>query len=173
MSIVRTYRRSEDAAGRRVLEYREAWYVLVEDGPGELVVHHGRVGTTGTTATEPVRDEAAGEELLSGFAEQCTQDGFAPLEDSEFSRVEVSYRFKGNEPTTVENTLVARLRGELTNQLAWRGLGEVVEVRTEPGQAVLCVDTPHAAKAQSEVQAAAKHAGVQPSRVSAAAVDRA
>ena len=60
-----------------------------------------------------------------------------------------------------------RFRGDLTNQLAWRGLGEVVQVRAEPGRAVLEVETPHAAKAQAEIPAAVKQAGVQGSRVTA------
>ena len=168
MSIVRTYRRTEQDGGQRRLEYREAWFVPGEDGPGEFVVHHGRVGTTGTTAAEPVAEAQDGEELLATFAAQCQADGFAPLEQDQLARVEVTYRFKGTEPTTVETSLVERRRAELTNPLAWRGLGEVVQVRTESGQAVLEVETPHAAKAQAEIPAAAKHAGVQASRVAAA-----
>lgn len=171
MSIVRTYRRSEDSAGRRLLEYREAWFVPGENEPGELVVHHGRVGSTGTTAAEAVPDAETGQELLDAFATQCAEDGFTPLEQEQTHRVEVSYRFKGAEPTTVETTIVEKFRGELTNQLAWRGLGEVVAVRTESGHAVLEVDTPHAAKAEAEVPAAAQHAKVQASRLSSTRIN--
>lgn len=173
MSIIRTYRRSEDEAGRQVLEYREAWFVPGEDGPGEAVVHHGRVGTTGSTATEAVADEASGEELLATFAAQCEEDGFTAWDTADLARVEVSYRLKGAAPTTVESSLIDRLRGELTNHLAWRGLGEVVQTRAESGRAVLEVHTPHAAKATAEVPAAAKLAGVQASRVTAQRAERA
>ena len=167
MSIIRTYRSTELEGGQRRLEYREAWFVPAEEGPGEFVVHHGRVGSTGTTGAEAVPDSSVGEELLATFAAQCEADGFAPLTESEISHVEVSYRYKGAEPTAVETSLVERLRGDLTNQLAWRGLGEVVRVRAESGRAVLEVETPHAAKAQAEIPAAVKQAGVQGSKVTA------
>ncbi|VXB43371.1 conserved hypothetical protein [Citricoccus sp. K5] len=161
MSIVRTYRRSEQD-GQQRLDYREAWFA---PGSGEVVVHHGRIGSTGTTSAEQVADDATGEELLAGFAAQCAEDGFAVLPEEELKHVEVSYRLKGAEPTSVETALVAKLRGEITNQLAWRGLGEVVEERSESGRVVLDVATPHPRKAAAEIPAAAKFAGVQPSRV--------
>src|SRR5690606_16011217 len=101
MSIVRTYRRSE-AGGQPRLEYREAWFT---PGSGEVVVHHGRVGTTGTTSAEKVADDAAGEELLAGFARQCAEDGFAELPAEQLERLEVAYRLKGAEPTQVERGL--------------------------------------------------------------------
>jgi hypothetical protein len=161
LSIVRTYRRSEQD-GQQRLDYREAWF---EPGSGEVVVHHGRIGSTGTTSAEQVADDATGEQLLAGFAAQCAEDGFAVLPAEELKHVEVSYRLKGAEPTAVETALVAKLRGEITNQLAWRGLGEVVEERSESGRVVLDVATPHPRKATAEIPAAAKFAGVQPSRV--------
>jgi hypothetical protein len=46
---------------------------------------------------------------------------------------------------------VLKLRAELTNQLAWRGLGEVVGERLESGQVVFEVATPHRRKAAAEV----------------------
>lgn len=161
MSIVRTYRRSEQD-GQQRLDYREAWFA---PGSGEVVVHHGRIGSTGTTSAEPVADDATGEQLLAGFAAQCAEDGFAALPAEELKHVEVSYRLKGAEPTPVETALVAKLRGEITNQLAWRGLGEVVDERVESGRVVFDVATPHLRKATAEIPAAAKFAGVQPSRV--------
>ncbi|MFC7402216.1 hypothetical protein [Citricoccus sp. GCM10030269] len=164
MSIVRTYRRS-DVDGQQRMEYREAWFA---PGSGEVVVHHGRVGNTGTTTAENVPNDDAGEELLASFAAQCAEDGFTELTAGETSRLEVSYRLKGAEPTRVEHTLVEALRGEITNQLAWRGLGEVVDQRRESGRIVLDVDTPHARKAAAEIPAAAKLAGVQASRVTTA-----
>lgn len=168
MSIIRTYRRTQDTDGRVQLDYREAWFVPGPEGtPGELVVHHGRVGTTGTTAAEAVADAETGEQLLADFRQQSQADGFAVLEEKDQATVEVSYRLKGSAPTTVETSLVESLRGELTNQLAWRGLGEVTTVEFSPGRALLTVLTPHAAKAMAEVPAAVKHAGVQASRVTA------
>ncbi|NUL44927.1 hypothetical protein F7P69_06925 [Cellulosimicrobium funkei] len=161
MSIVRTYRRTEQD-GQQRLDYREAWF---EPGSGEVVVHHGRIGSTGTTSTERVPDDATGEQLLAGFAAQCAEDGFAVLSADESKHIEVSYRLNGTEPTVVETSLVAKLRGEITNQLAWRGLGEVVEERTEAGRVVFDVATPHPRKATAEIPAAVKFAGVQPSRV--------
>lgn len=163
MSIVRTYRRSE-AGGQPRLEYREAWFT---PGSGEVVVHHGRVGTTGTTSAEKVADDTAGEELLAVFAAQCAEDGFTDMPAEDMERLQVAYRLKGAEPTTVERGLVVKLRGEVTNQLAWRGLGEVVGERMESGQVVFDVATPHRRKAAAEIPAAAKLAGVQASRVSA------
>ena len=165
MSIVRTYRRSEHE-GQQRLEYREAWFA---PGSGEVVVHHGRVGSTGTTSAEAVADEAAGEELLAGFAAQCAADGFAELPTEQLDRLEIAYRLKGPEPSAVERTLAVRLRGEITNQLAWRGLGEVVGERVESGQVVFDVATPHRRKAAAEVPAAARQAGVQASRVTTSA----
>jgi predicted DNA-binding WGR domain protein len=161
VSIVRTYRRS-DQDGQQRLEYREAWF---EAGTGEVVVHHGRVGSTGTTSTETVADDAAGEELVSGFAALCAEDGYAELSAEELTRLEVSYRLKGAAPTTVETGIAGKLRAEVTNQLAWRGLGDVVGERAEPGRIVFEIDTPHRRKAAAEVSAAAKLAGVQASRV--------
>jgi len=165
MSIVRTYRRSE-SEGQPRLDYREAWFA---PGSGEVVVHHGRVGSSGTTSAEKVADDAAGEELLAGFAVQCAEDGFAELPTEEMDRLQVAYRLKGSEPTSVERGLVVKLRGELTNQLAWRGLGEVVGERLESGQVVFEVATPHRRKAAAEVKAAARLAGVQASRVTTSA----
>lgn len=164
MSIVRTYRRF-DQDGQQRVEYREAW---LAPGSGEVIVHHGRVGTTGTTTAEKVADDAAGEELLAGFAAQCAEDGFAELPEDELKSLEVTYRLRGAAPTAVETTIVAKLRGEVTNQLAWRGLGEVVGERQESGRVVLEVATVHPRKAAAEVPAAAKFAQVQPSRVTTA-----
>ncbi|MFC4371047.1 hypothetical protein [Citricoccus nitrophenolicus] len=161
MSIVRTYRRSEQD-GQQRLDYREAW---LAPGSGEVIVHHGRLGTTGTTTAEKVADDAAGEELLAVFAAQCAEDGFAELDGDEVRTLEVSYRLKGADPTSVESTMVSRLRGEITNQLAWRGLGEVVAERAESGRVVFEVATVHPRKAAAEIPAAAKFAQVQPSRL--------
>jgi len=165
LSIVRTYRRSE-SEGQPRLDYREAWFA---PGSGEVVVHHGRVGTTGTTSAEKVADDAAGEELLTSFAAQCAEDGFAESSAEQLDRLQVAYRLKGFEPTQVERGLVVKLRGEITNQLAWRGLGEVVGERLESGQVVFEVATPHRRKAAAEVPAAARLAGVQASRVTTSA----
>ncbi len=161
MSIVRTYRRF-DQDGQQRVEYREAWFA---PGSGEVVVHHGRLGTTGTTTAEPVADDAAGEELLAGFAAQCAEDGFTEPAEHGLKTLEVAYRLKGAAPTAVETSLVSRLRGEVTHQLAWRGLGEVVGERQESGRVVLEVATVHPRRAAAEVPAAAKSARVQPSRV--------
>lgn len=161
MSIVRTYRRSEQDGQQRV-DYREAWFA---PGSGEVIVHHGRIGTTGTTTAETVADDAAGDQLLAGFAAQCAEDGFAELTGDEVKTLQVAYRLKGAAPTTVETSLVDRLRGEITNQLAWRGLGEVVGEQLESGRVLFEVATVHPRKAAAEIPAAAKFAQVQPSRV--------
>lgn len=161
MSIVRTYRRSEQDGQQRV-DYREAWFA---PGSGEVIVHHGRIGTTGTTTAETVADDAAGDQLLAGFAAQCAEDGFAELTGDEVKTLQVAYRLKGAAPTTVETSLVDRLRGEITNQLAWRGLGEVVGEQLESGRVLFEVATAHPRKAAAEIPAAAKFAQVQPSRV--------
>lgn len=161
MSIVRTYRRSEQD-GRQRVDYREAWFA---PGSGEVIVHHGRIGTTGTTTAETVADDAAGDQLLAGFAAQCAEDGFAELTGDEVKTLQIAYRLKGAAPTTVESSLVDRLRGEITNQLAWRGLGEVVGEQQESGRVLFEVATVHPRKAAAEIPAAAKFAQVQPSRV--------
>lgn len=161
MSIVRTYRRFEQDGQQRI-DYRESWFT---PGSGEVVVHHGRVGTTGTTSAQTIVDDAAGEELLAGFAAQCAEDGFAELTADQVKTLQVSYRLKGAAPTTVETSLASRLRGEITNQLAWRGLGEVVGEQVESGRVVFEIATVHPRKAAAEIPAATKFAQVQPSRV--------
>ncbi|MGO1182117.1 MAG: hypothetical protein ACTHZ5_05070 [Micrococcaceae bacterium] len=161
MSIVRTYRFSPETT--RATDYREAWY---DEAAAEFVIHHGAVGQPGTTAVEKVEDAATGEELLAGFAAQCQEDGFRELADEDHHLLSVTYQLKGNSPTPVETTLLNKLESEITHRLAWRGLGDVVETRHDGGVAVLIVAALHVRKAEAEIPAAVKSAGVQLSKVS-------
>lgn len=160
MSIVRAYAYTEESS--RPQAYREAWY---DEEVGEFVIHHGQVGNPGSTVVESVADSVNGEELVRSFAAQCAEDGYHELPMEKMVRIRVQLRLKGNEPTTVEDTLTAKLASELTRRLAWRGLGEVAETTFEPNAAVLHVATVHPRKAEAEVPGAAKNAGVQNSKL--------
>lgn len=160
MSIVRTFRFSPESA--RATDYREAWH---DEAVSEFVVHYGAVGQPGTTEVEYDVDVASGEELLAGFATQCAEDGFRELTEEDHHLFTVVYRLKGRAPTAVEDTLVRKLESEITHRLAWRGLGEVLEVRPADGVTQLVVGAVHARKAEAEIPAAVKTAGVQLSKV--------
>ena len=163
MSIVRLYRDQTGEDGTRRFEYREAWF---DEEAAEFVVHHGRVGTVGTVGEQKVADAAEGEELLAAFAAQSAEEGFAELEDSALGVVSVAYRLRGREASDIERRLGEALSAEITHQLAWRGLGDVVDTTEQEGRLVLTVLTPHAGKAASEVPVAAKRAaGIQPNKV--------
>lgn len=163
MSIVRLYRDVTAEDGTRRFEYREAW---CEPGSGQFTVHHGRVGAVGTVGDQPVADDAEGEELLAAFVAQGREEGFAELADDALTTLSVTYRLRGRTSTPIEAQHADALRSEITHQLAWRGLGDVEDVAEEEGRLVLIVRTPHAAKAEAEIPAAAKRAhGVQPNKV--------
>lgn len=163
MSIVRRYRDTAAEDGSRLFEYREAWCA---PGSGEVVVHHGRVGQPGTVTEERVADDAAGEELLEAFAAQCAEDGFTELEESALAELVVAYRLRGRAATDIERRHGETLAGEITRQLAWRGLGEVVETAEAEGRLELLVRTPHAGRAMKEIPVAAKRAhGIQPNKI--------
>lgn len=163
MSIVRRYRDTAAEDGSRLFEYREAWCA---PGSGEVVVHHGRVGQPGTVTEERVADDAAGEELLEAFAAQCAEDGFTELEESALAELVVAYRLRGRAATDIERRHGETLAGEITHQLAWRGLGEVVETAEAEGRLELLVRTPHAGRAMKEIPVAAKRAhGIQPNKI--------
>ncbi|MDY6055503.1 hypothetical protein [Micrococcus sp.] len=165
MSIVRLHRDVVGEDGRRQFEYREAW---VEPDGGPFVVHHGRVGHVGTVAEQPLTSPEEGQELLTAFAAQGEAEGFTPLAEDTLEVVEVAYRLRGRTPSSIERRHAQTLREELTHQLAWRALGEVVDVVDGEDALVLVVRTPHAAKAIAEVPAAARRAdGVQPNKVEA------
>lgn len=164
MSIIRLYRDTQADDGRRLFEYREAW--LEPDG-ATFTVHHGRVGQPGTAADQPVAGPEEGEELLAAFLAQGLADGFAEADPDGFATVLVEYRLRGREASSIERRHAETLREEITHQLAWRGLGEVVEVTEQDGALVLTVATPHPAKAATEVETAARRApGIQPNKVS-------
>ncbi len=163
MSIVRRYRDTAAEDGSRLFEYREAWCA---PGSGEVVVHHGRVGQPGTVTEERVADDAAGEELLEAFAAQCAVDGFTELEESALAELVVAYRLRGRAATDIERRHGETLAGEITHQLAWRGLGEVVETAEAEGRLELLVRTPHAGRAMKEIPVAARRAhGIQPNKI--------
>ncbi|MDO5635156.1 MAG: hypothetical protein Q4G34_09850 [Micrococcus sp.] len=163
MSHVRRYRTTVEDSGVRRVEYREAW--ILEDEP-MFTVHHGRLGHPGTVKDQQVASPEEATELLDAFVAQCEEDGFTVLADDDVATVSVLYRLRGEAVTRIENQHTDTLRTEITHQLAWRGLGEVTDVIEQPGQMLLLVRTPHAAKAAAEIPAAAKRAhGVQPNKV--------
>lgn len=163
MSIVRTYRFSEETA--RATDYREAWY---DEAVAEFVVHFGAVGQPGTTEVESNIDSEAGDELLAGFSAQCIEDGYREPTEDDHQLLTVSYRLKGATPTSVEETLLRKLESEITHRLAWRGLGEVQETRPANNAVELLVAAVHARKAEAEIPAAVKTAGVQLSKITVA-----
>lgn len=163
MSIVRLYRDVTAEDGTRRFEYREAWF---EPGTDEFVVHHGRVGAVGTVGEQTVADDAAGEELLAAFVEQGREEGYEELSEDALTPLTVRYRLRGRAATPIELQLGETLSAEITHQLAWRGLGDVVELTEADGHLLLIVMTTHAGKAEAEIPLAAKRAaGVQPNKV--------
>ncbi|WP_158496009.1 hypothetical protein [uncultured Micrococcus sp.] len=163
MTIIRRYRDTTADDGSRLFEYREAWSA---PGSGQLTVHHGRVGQPGTVADQDVVDDAEAATLLEAFAAQCDEDEFTPLTEERLAHVLVEYPLRASAPSPAEQTTLEHLRRQITHRLAWRGLGEVVDMTIRNGQAVLTVETPHAAKASAQIPAAAKGAqGVQPNKV--------
>lgn len=163
MSIVRRYRQRTAEDGSRLFEYREAWCA---PGSGEVVVHHGKVGQPGTVTEERVADDDTAAELLEAFAAQCAEDGFTELEDSALAELVVGYRLRGRQATDIERRHGQTLAQEITHQLAWRGLGEVVDTVEAPGRLELIVHTPHVGRARKEIPVAAKRApGVQPNKI--------
>src|SRR5690625_8039731 len=76
MSILRMYYSAADA--QRPTHYREAWW---EEDVGEFVLHHGKVGQTGTTKVENVSDAEQADALLATFAEQNAADDYVDAHD--------------------------------------------------------------------------------------------
>ena len=120
MSTVRMYHSPDDAS--RPTHYREAWW---DDDTSEFVVHHGKVGESGTTTVERIADSDEAETLLESFAVQNTADGYVDAHDIEHEPFTVSIKFKGSSPTTIEQTNAEMFAIEYTALLAWRGIGAV------------------------------------------------
>ncbi|MGG5751349.1 hypothetical protein ACQ3I4_01815 [Zafaria sp. Z1313] len=150
MAIIRTYRRDEKGE----LEFREAWYEPYTDAElGQFVVNHGKVGHQSTVKDVDDVDPAAGAQLMSAFAEQCAEDGFAEIPAAEQYWVVAQYALKSRDGTQRDEYLREKAVDLLSGHLAWRGLGTVeswdlapwkLNVRIlspEPGKAVAAIKT--------------------------------
>lgn len=122
VSIIRMYR--IDAATHRPSHYREAWW---DEEESEFVLHYGSVGELGTTEVETVGQTQEAEALFRSFVEQCSQDNYSPDYAIDHHTYTVSIKYKGQAPTTVEETNAEKFAVHYTGLLAWRGLGTVDE----------------------------------------------
>jgi len=125
MSILRMYYSAADA--QRPTHYREAWW---EEDVGEFVLHHGKVGETGTTKVENISDAEQADALLATFAEQNAADDYVDAHDVVQENFTIKIKLKGAEPTQVESSNAEKFAVELTALLAWRGLGTVEDWNT-------------------------------------------
>src|SRR5690625_5536600 len=92
MSILRMYYSAADA--QRPTHYREAWW---EEDVGEFVLHHGKVGETGTTKVENISDAEQADALLATFAEQNAADDYVDAHDVVQENFTIKIKLKGAE----------------------------------------------------------------------------
>lgn len=116
--ILRTYKRDDEA----VLHFREAWY---DDEFKQFVINHGVVGHQSRTDESDVEDESAVEGLMTAFAAQCEEDGYAEIPETEQFWVVAQIALKTKDGTDRDRYLERKAKAALTSELAWRGLGTV------------------------------------------------
>lgn len=144
MSIIRMYFSPENA--QRPTHYREAWW---ENDTKEFVLHHGKVGSTGTTQVETVTDPKEVDALFASFIGQNESDGYEDEADVAQEKIGVTVQQKGNYPTAVEQANAEKFLNEYTALLAWRGLGVLEDWQTEHGHFVFNINTIHRSKASA------------------------
>ena len=120
MTILRMYYTPDSA--QRPTHYREAWW---EEDTSEFIIHHGQVGEPGTTTVEGVATSTEADLLLASFAEQNATDHYVDVDDLEQETYTVFIKYKGAEPTNVEQANAEKFATEYTALLAWRGLGSI------------------------------------------------
>lgn len=151
MSFIRYYRTSADGP----LEFREAWY---EDDVGQFVVNHGQVGhqskTSGNDDVGP--DEA--ERMLVAFENQCMEDGYALIPETEQSRVVAQFALKSTDGTERDRYLERKAVATITGYLAWRGLGTVEGSEFRPGRLNINCLSPDPGKAVNALKVCLREA---------------
>ncbi|MGJ9401843.1 hypothetical protein [Arthrobacter sp. KK5.5] len=149
MAIIRMYRRDD----KGTLEFREAWYEQFEDQElGQFVLNHGTVGYQSKTRESKDVDAETGAALLAGFEEQCSDDGFAELEDADQFWVVAQYALKTVEGTDRDKHLLRRAEEVLRGHLAWRGLGTVESSDFTPRKLNIRILSPEPSKAVSAIK---------------------
>lgn len=144
MTILRMYYTPEDQ--QRPTHYREAWW---EEDTNEFVLHHGKVGESGTTSVENVTDSTEADLLLASFAEQNGTDNYVEVDDIAQETFTIVIRYKGATPTQAEQTNGEKFAREYVALLAWRGLGDIDEWAENPDRSafVYQISTVHRTKA--------------------------
>ena len=160
MSIIRAYFCPEDST--RPTHYREEWW---DEDQHEFVVHYGKVSATGVDTAEKLEDCAQAEALLSCFSQQCTEDGYQPIDPDEMEQLQITYTLRGTEPSDVESHQAQTLATLTTRELAWRGLGEADSPVLGAAAFTIAVATVHPGKAREIIPTVVKAAGVQASKV--------
>lgn len=126
MTIIRMYHTPDDAT--RPKQYREAWW---DTDTGELIVHHGPVGETGTTNVENVRDEEEANILLDSFIQQNSSDQYIDAAEVPHETLTVTIRFKSDTPSAVEQHNAETFATTYSGLLGWRGLGWIEPYETD------------------------------------------
>lgn len=144
MTILRMYYTPEGA--KRPTHYREAWW---EEESNEFILHHGKVGDSGTTSVEQVSSSTEADLLLASFAEQNATDDYVEVDDIAQESFTAVVRYKGATPTQAEQTNADKFAREYTALLAWRGLGAIEhwEESTDRSAFVFNLSTVHRTKA--------------------------
>lgn len=135
MSIIRMYFTADDA--QRPSHYREAWW---DEPVGEFVLHHGKVGQTGTTGVEAVAEQEEADALLASFVEQSLADHYVDADEVPHEQFNVVIQQKGATATTIEATNAEKFAVEYTALLAWRGIGTVNEWNAIQGDGIFRFD---------------------------------
>ncbi len=161
-NIVRMFKKDDDGA----LVFREAWVdaggtgETDESGDGPevyFVVNHGTVGHISTSKDAPVDTVEEAEGMLAAFAQQCAEDGFAPLARGEQSLVVAQFALKSDRVSDRDKHLASRVKDALTAHLAWRGSGvlEKIEFKSAGhglGKLNVHIIAPDAARAVSNIK---------------------
>jgi len=157
-NIVRMYKTGDDG----VLVFREAW-VDAGDGSEEaeqeifFVVNHGPVGQQSSSKEVVVATEEEARAMLAGFAEQCTEDGYAVLGRDEQFMVVAQIALKNARVTDRDKYLEEKAREALIAHLAWRGSGvvektEFVDGPHSTGKLNIYILAPDAARAVANIK---------------------
>ena len=116
--IIRAYKRDDEG----VLHFREAWY---DEDDQQFVINHGVVGHQSKTDETDVDDDSSVDGLMTAFAAQCEEDGFAEIPESEQFWVVAQFALKTKDGTERDRHFERKAKAALTGELAWRGLGIV------------------------------------------------
>lgn len=135
MPIIRAYNIPE--SGPQL--FREAWW---DEETGQFVVNAGKVGfESDTPIVQDSVEPEEGERLLAAFAQQCAEDGYREIPESEQFYIVVRFPLKAAQPGVREKTRGAQVADALRGHLAWRGLGTVEEPEYEGREQLIRVVT--------------------------------